>query len=461
MSQDRLSAGNARIDEVLGGGLPANAINLVIGAPGSGKTILSQQYVFHNATTERPALYLSTVSEPFDKILRYGQAMTFFDPKAVGSSVLYEDLGSALRNGGLDAVLTAIDRLTKEYRPGIVVIDSFKALGAFAENEADFRRFLHDLAGRLSALAASSFWVGEYSRESAVGAAEFAVADSIIALITKRTLERETRVLQVLKLRGSNFLSGEHAYRISSAGINVFPRLADLIDPRDYKLGTERHSTGVAALDDLLGDGYWPGSATLVAGPSGIGKTLMGLHFIFNGAKAGQPGLIGSLQENRIQLERVVRGFGWTLDTPGVTLLARSPVDVYIDEWVYDLLDQVERNGCRRILIDSLADLAVAAGDDRRFREWMYSLTQRCSRAGVSLMMTMEVPELYSVTRISENGMSHLSDNVVVLQYVKDDDHLYRALTVLKTRASNHQPAIRRYEITRQGITLSRDSAPA
>ena len=460
MSQDRLSAGSARIDEVLGGGLPANAINLLIGAPGTGKTILSQQYIFHNATAERPALYLSTVSEPFDKIIRYGQALSFFDSTAVGTRVLYEDLGGALREGGLDAVLAEIDGLIKAHRPGVVVIDSFKALGAFARNEADFRRFLYDLAGRLTAIAASSFWVGEYARESAASSAEFAVADSIIALTTKRHLERETRVLQVLKLRGSNFLSGEHAYRISPGGINLFPRLADPIDVSDYRLGRARHSTGVAALDELLADGYWPGSATLVAGPAGVGKTLMGLHFIFNGAKDGQPGLIASLQENRIQLEQVVKGFGWTLDTPGITLLARSPVDMYIDEWVYDLLDQVERNGCKRILIDSLVDLALAAGDDGRFREWMYSLTQRCSRAGVSLMMTMEIPELFSVTRISENGMSHLSDNVVILQYVKDGDRLNRALTVLKTRASNHHPAIRRYEITPEGITLALDTAP-
>ena len=460
MSQDRLSAGSARIDEVLGGGLPANAINLLIGAPGTGKTILSQQYIFHNATAERPALYLSTVSEPFDKIIRYGQALSFFDSTAVGTRVLYEDLGGALREGGLDAVLAEIDGLIKAHRPGVVVIDSFKALGAFARNEADFRRFLYDLAGRLTAIAASSFWVGEYARESAASSAEFAVADSIIALTTKRHLGRETRVLQVLKLRGSNFLSGEHAYRISRGGINLFPRLADPIDVSDYRLGRARHSTGVAALDELLADGYWPGSATLVAGPAGVGKTLMGLHFIFNGAKDGQPGLIASLQENRIQLEQVVKGFGWTLDTPGITLLARSPVDMYIDEWVYDLLDQVERNGCKRILIDSLVDLALAAGDDGRFREWMYSLTQRCSRAGVSLMMTMEIPELFSVTRISENGMSHLSDNVVILQYVKDGDRLNRALTVLKTRASNHHPAIRRYEITPEGITLALDTAP-
>jgi len=69
---ERLSSGNARIDDVLGGGLPSNAINLLIGPPGSGKTILAEQYLFHNATEERPGLFLSTVSEPFDKVLRYG-----------------------------------------------------------------------------------------------------------------------------------------------------------------------------------------------------------------------------------------------------------------------------------------------------------------------------------------------------------------------------------------------------
>jgi len=454
LTPGRLSSGSQRLDDVLGGGLPANAINLIIGAPGSGKTILCEQYVFHNATPEHPAIYLSTVSEPFDKIIRYGQELSFFEPKALGSRVIYEDLGADLRDGGLGAALARIDGLLKERRPGIVVIDSFKALSAFASSDGDLRRFLHDLAGKLTAIAASSFWVGEYSPENAVDAAEFAVADAIIALIARRSNERERRVMRVLKLRGSGFLSGDHGYRISKDGINVFPRLADRIDDSEYRLGTERHATGVAALDELLGDGYWPGSATLVAGPSGVGKTLMGLHFIFNGAQAGQPGLIASLQENRTQLERVVRGFGWTLEAPGVHLLAHSPVDIYIDEWAHELLAAIESHGCRRVLIDSLVDLALAAGDDLRFREWMYSLTQRCSRAGISLMMTMEVPELFTMTRISEAGMSHLSDNVLVLQYVKEGELLRRALTVVKTRASTHQPAVRRFEITPQGITL-------
>ena len=64
---DRLPSGSPRLDLVLGGGLPVDAINLIIGRPGTGKTILAQQYLFRNATKERPALYLSTVSEPLDK----------------------------------------------------------------------------------------------------------------------------------------------------------------------------------------------------------------------------------------------------------------------------------------------------------------------------------------------------------------------------------------------------------
>ena len=457
---DRLTSGHRRLDQILHGGLPANGINLVIGTPGSGKTILSQQYVFHAATVERPALYLTTVSEPFDKVVRYGQSLSFFDAGAVGRRVIYEDLGGVLGEDGLAGVLRRFDELMKEHRPGLVVIDSFKALHPFAAGEDQFRRFLHELAGRLTAVAASAFWVGEYGADQAQDAAEFAVADAIIALSTKRIAEREARVLRVLKLRGSDFASGEHAYRITAEGLDVFPRLADLLDPTAFQMKTDRATTGVAALDTLLGDGYWPGASTLVCGPAGVGKTLMGLHFIFSGAALGQPGVIATLQESRTQLTRVTRGFGWDLDAPGVHVLSRTPVDMYIDEWVYELLDLAERESAQRVLIDSLADLATAAGDTRRFREWMYSLTQRFARAGVSLMTTLEVPDLFDVTRVSENGMSHLSDNVLLLQYVREGGYLRRVLTVLKTRASRHDMIVQPFEITSEGIRLVNGSVP-
>ena len=451
---DRLSTGNLRLDGILGGGLVLNSITLLVGAPGTGKTLVAEQCVFANASTERPALYLSTVSEPLDKLLRYGQSLQYFDAQQVGRSVVYDELGSALADGGLTRVLEDIDTLIKEHQPSIVVIDSFKALRAFAGGERDFRRFLHELAGRLSALAISSIWVGEYGAEDAITSPEFAVADTVINLFTKRSGERSARYLSILKLRGSDFASGDHSYRLSSSGLAVYPRLADSPDASTYEVATERVSTGIPALDSALGDGYWSGSVTLIAGPSGIGKTLMGLHFLYAGAARQDPGILLTFQESRTQLSRIVESFGWSLSHPAITVMDQSPVDVHIDALVYELLDRVDKTHARRLVIDSLNDLIVAADDPLRLREFCYSLTQRLARCGVSVMFTLEVPDLFRITRLSELGMSHISDNVVLLQHVHDGHEMGRALTVLKTRGASHESAVREFRITPQGITL-------
>jgi circadian clock protein KaiC len=453
---ERGTSGDAGLDRILGGGLPLNGINLIMGRPGSGKTILCQQFMFARATEERPAVYLSTVSEPFEKILRFAQSLTFFDRSAIGRSIFYEDLGPAVTGeGGLNAVIERIDELIKERRPAIIAIDSFKALAAFAQDAREFRRFLHGLAALLTVFPATSFWIGEYSEDESRTAPEFAVADAIISLGTERVNERTLRLIEVTKLRGSDFRPGRHTYRLSVDGITVFPRLADLLDEVGYQLSEGRVSSGIAPLDTMLAEGYAPGSSTLVAGPSGAGKTLMGLHFIFSGAANGEPGVIATLQENPIQLQKVARGFGWSLDDEHVTVMYRSPNDVYIDEWVYELLDLIETTGATRVMVDGLSDLEYATPDPIRFREFVYSFTQRLSRAGVSPIMTSEIPDLFHVGRLAESGISHLSDNVVLLQYVRADARLLRTVTILKSRASAHDPEIREFEITGDGIVLA------
>jgi circadian clock protein KaiC len=454
---DRLQSGSDRLDTILGGGLPGNAIHVIAGPPGSGKTILAEQYAFANATVERPAVYLSTVSEPLDKLIRFGQTLEFFDVAAVGKRVFYESLGDDLEEGGLHRTLERLRGLVRDQHPGILIIDSFKALAAYAPTRRDFRGFLFELAADAGAVAGSTFWLGEYDLDTISGEPEAAVADSILGLGSRRSGERSRRVLEVVKLRGSNYLSGMHSYRISAAGVSVFPRLADTADPSSYDLSVQRLSTGIDALDEMLKDGYWPGSSTLCAGPSGIGKTLMGLHFIVAGAVAGERGIIASLQENPTQLTRAAEAFGWTLDD-SVTMMYRSPVDLYVDEWIYELLDAIDHVGAKRVVIDSLTDVLFATGDELRFREYMYSLIQRCSRSGVSLFMTTELPDLFAVNRLSEYGVSHLSDNVLVLQYIRDESTIRRAITALKTRASGNDPRVREFRIGRGGIMISSTS---
>ncbi|TME66009.1 MAG: hypothetical protein E6I50_10900, partial [Chloroflexi bacterium] len=166
---ERLPTGNEKLDEILKGGLLKNSINLIVGIPGSGKTILSQQFAFHNATQEHPSLFLSTLSEPLDKILRYAEALKFFDAEAVRDRrIVYEDLGQILGEQGLEDVISAIDRYLKEVKPGVVVIDSFRAFHALAKDETTFRQFLFELTRRLTASATTSLWNAPYSREEAV-----------------------------------------------------------------------------------------------------------------------------------------------------------------------------------------------------------------------------------------------------------------------------------------------------
>jgi circadian clock protein KaiC len=451
---DRMTSGSGPLDLVLGGGLPRDAITLLIGAPGSGKTILAQQWVFANASPERPALYLTTVSEPLEKLLRFGQTLSFFDVKAVGRSVWYEDLGGTLRDRGLKGVLERLRDLIREHQPVMIVIDSFKAMHPYAERNSGFRRFLHEFAGMLSAFPVTSLWVGEYEEDEILRAPEFAVADAIIALGTVQSGARSARALRVHKLRGGDFVVGKHAYRLSADGVAVYPRLADPADQSGYELRGERIPSGIQALDDMLENGYWPGASTLVAGPTGIGKTLMGLHFVFKAVHRGEHALIATMQEDPSQLARTASQFGWSVNADNLTLMYRSPVDLYVDQWVYELLNTIEATGASRVLLDSLGDLQAAAPDETRFREYVYSLLHRSSRGGTSLMMTYELPELFGVRRLSDVAASHLADNVVLLQYQGVTGTMSRTLTVLKTRATHHEAGVREFQITLDGITL-------
>ena len=416
--------------------------------------MLAQQYLFHSATSERPGLYLTTTSEPLDKVVRYGQELEFFDRSKVGTAVLYESLAPFLAADGLGGVSERIFQLVRDSRPGLVVIDSFKAFAPYAENPLAYREFVSELAGRLSPLPMSSFWVGEYGQHELLDLPESAVADSILVLRTVPAGQRTARYLQVVKLRGGDSLSGEHAYRLSSGGLHVFPRLADPVDASTAAVDIERLSTGIDGLDRMLGGGIYRGATTLVVGPSGAGKTMLAVEFLQAGASHGLRGVFASLQENASQLARV-------LDTAGdggisglVEVHRQSPVDIYIDEWVYDVLERVEATGAQLLVIDSLSDLRIASPDLKRFEEYAYSLTQRLAQLRITTLMTMKSPPSLGFADLPASTISHLADNIVLLGYQVDGSTVKRGILVLKSRASEHDHDVREFQITADGLDI-------
>jgi circadian clock protein KaiC len=451
---ERLSSGEARLDEVLGGGLPAAAITVVAGVPGTGKTMLAAQYAFHNGSPERPAVYFATTTEPLDKLVRFGQGLSFFDPARVGTAVLYDSLYPQLTEGGLPAVIERVVEVLRDARPSVVVFDSFRAFRAFSSDDLAHRQFVSELAGRLSATSASSIWVGEYEEDELAASIEGAIADAIIVLRTRHDAPRTLRQLRVDKTRGGSFLSGEHAYRLSADGLTVFPRLADPLDPDRAKPSTERISLGTDALDGLIDGGVWLGTATLVMGPAGAGKTMVGLDFLTAGAEAGRRGVFATLQESSTQLTRVLDGRPSRSFDGLVTIHRRSPVDVYVDEWVHDVLDVVASHGASQLVIDSLSDLRFAAPDETAFEEYVYSLGQRCARDGITLLMTLETRPPFAFAGALQSSLSHIVDNIIVLGYRVDGPDIRRVLAVLKSRGSDHDPQIHEFTIGADGIRI-------
>jgi len=179
---ERMSAGNDEADYILGGGFPDNSINIIMGHPGSGKTIFAEQLIFHNASDDRPILYFTTLSEPLPKVVRYLQGFSFFNEAKLGTQVMYEDVGPQLAKEGAPALIPLLREAILTLAPKIIVIDSFKAVHDLAPSIAERRRMVYEMTALLSAYGTTAFLLGEYTEEDILHYPEFAVADGIVEL---------------------------------------------------------------------------------------------------------------------------------------------------------------------------------------------------------------------------------------------------------------------------------------
>ena len=244
----QIATGNAEADHILGGGFPANSINVVMGHPGSGKTIFAEQLIFHNADEDRPILYLTTLSEPLAKVVRYLQEFRFFDEAKLGNQVVYQDVGPELARDGASALIPLLEDAIRTLSPKIIVIDSFKAVHDLTSTIAERRQLVYAMTSLLTAFGTTAFLLGEYTEDDILLYPEFAVADGIVELSRRRTGSRDERFFRVYKLRGSRYLEGAHAFRITGAGLDIYPRLVSPRIPEGYEPASERISTGVPGL---------------------------------------------------------------------------------------------------------------------------------------------------------------------------------------------------------------------
>lgn len=458
-----LPSGVPGLDNLLGGGLPEFSFNLIAGTPGSGKTTLAHQIMFSLANPQYRALFFTVLGEPALKMLRYQQQFTFFDHDKVNESIRFVNLSAELLEGDFDRVLARIADEVKAYAPSLVFVDSFRSVVQSAKREdqsgSDLQRFVQQLGMQMTSWQATTFLIGEYLVPEAESSPVFTVADGILWLSQNLHRNSMVRKMQVVKMRGQAQAPGLHTFRMSDAGLQVFPRAivqpGDAIgSPIEASTGEARVPMGTPGLDEMLGGGLPAGYSLLLVGPSGSGKTILATEFLAEGVRRGEPGVIAAFEKSPSQL--LNNKLSALVKAGQVGVINTRSLDLSIDETLHDLIKMIHRMQAKRVVIDSLSgfELALAPEFSEDFRGSLYRMIAELTAMGVTILMTSELEDRYTDLRFSPFGSAFLADAIIVQRYVEIAGQFKRAFSVVKVRGSEHSKDIRLFDITNKGIVI-------
>jgi circadian clock protein KaiC len=408
-------------------------------------------------------LYFTVIGEPPLKMLRYQQQFTFFDPAKVDKSIYFINLGQAEDlDSGVEVVMREVERRS----PSVVIIDSFRSLirqaaPKITEKKADPQTFLQRLALHLTSFEATTFLVGEFGRHEPPTDPIFSIADGILWLSQNIHRNSMVRKIQVVKMRGQDTQPGLHTFRITQAGLGVFPRLVKPIEQISTLDPVRQISTGIAGLDEMLGGGPLAGSAILVAGPAGSGKSTVAIQFLAEGVRQNEPGVLAMFEETPNKYLEQAAGFGLNMkemaDRNMLKLVYLRPLDLSVDETLHEIQMAVKEIRAKRVVIDSLTGLEIALAPtfEEDFRESLYRLIGALTGARVTILMTVEITDNYTELRFSPHAVSFMTNDIILQRYVEVESQLKRVITVIKTRSRPHSHDLRTYEITERGLVVN------
>jgi circadian clock protein KaiC len=456
---ERLATGVPGLDQVLVGGLVRGDAYLVSGEAGTGKTTLANHIAHNVARAGGTALFVTVLAEQHDRMLAHLRGFAFFDPSLVSRRVHYVSLYDPLRTGGLEAVLVQARALVREHRATVLLIDGAGYLGRHAASDVALAQFMVSLNSQLSRLGCTTLLLSDETDPSATHAS---LLDGIVRLHDQAVGLHQLRLIELVKVRGVDYLRGRHQFAITGAGIHVYPRLEASVarHPPMADEQPERAAFGVPGLDGMLEGGLVAGSTTLVLGAPGAGKTTAGLHFLVEGARRGEAGLIATFHETPPRLigkaDKLGLGLGPLVEAGRIRILWRPPVEVLLDAWTQDLLATIEQHRPRRLFIEALTDLERVVVIPDRIYGFLTALTAEVRARGITTLLSAEVPAVVGgQPTLPHAALSASIENAILLRYVELHSQLHRLLSIVKTRESAHDTSIREFAITRRGLAVA------
>lgn len=454
-------SGIGGLDSILIGGFDRDNLYLIEGTPGSGKTTLAMQFLIEGARSGDSCLYI-TLSETEDELRRSASSHGWdLDGVSILEIAPLEadpdqqqgllhpsevELGDTVK-----MIVDAVDRM----RPRRLVIDALTELRLLAENPFDYRRQILTLKRFFAGRDCTVLALDDLT-ESAPGLHLHSVVHGVISL-EQRRMEYGVvrRRLSIVKLRGVNYRSGYHDYVIRTGGLDIYPSLVASEHSADFPL--EALSSGVAALDQLLGGGLRRGTSTLLIGPSGVGKSTLAIQYALAAiAQRGRAALFAFDESYRTAAERA-EGLG--LDLRGACEAGKlawtelSPTTLSPGEFVDKVQARVAA-GIRVVVIDSLNSYIASMPGEEALLLHMHELLTYLANEGIVTILIMAQHGLVGDTH-APLDLSFMADAIVLLRYFEAGGEVRKAVSVLKSRSGRHETTIREYQLTEeQGVTV-------
>jgi circadian clock protein KaiC len=449
---ERASTGVPGLDYLLRGGLPSHRIHLIEGHPGAGKTTLGLQFLLEGVRRGESCMYI-TLSETVDELranaashgfdisgihmqelqpaenLRPEEQYTLFHPSEI-------ELGDLSRN-----VFEAVEK----FKPARAVLDSVSDMRLLARDSLRYRRQI---------LGLKQFFVGRGCTLLLLNEIGVSDTDAHIQSLAHGVIRLEQSVhdfgiarrrLEIAKLRGVAYVGGFHDFRIETGGLRVFPRLENRRQQRP--LTGETLKTGLAPLDALLDDGVPMGTCTLVLGPSGVGKSTLGSHYLASAAKKGVHAAAFLFDEQRQTFLDRGDALGMNLSKhtkSGLMQVSKiEPGSMSPGEFSHHVRKAVEDDKVRVVLIDSLTGYLTAIPESEAAVVRLHELVSYLASCGAATFLTVAQQGMLGQNMMSPIDVSYIADTMFMMRFFEAGGSVRKALSVVKKRTGRHETTIR------------------
>jgi len=458
----RMSIGVPGLDEVFAGGLAAGRMYLVEGDPGAGKTTLSLQFLLDGLKTGEQALYV-TLSESREELVASAASHGWaIDNIVIRQYIAREDGLSADGQTTmfhpsevelLDAMRKVIHDI-EEVNPSRVVIDSLSEIRLLAQDPFRYRRQLLELKQLFLKRGCTVLLLDDrtvHERDRHVQS----IVHGVLHLEQRQAdYGAERRRLRLSKLRGTPFRGGWHDYVIDTGGLRVFPRL--VAAEHRTRLARRPLSSGVQALDALLGGGTQSGTSMLILGPAGSGKTSLAVQFVVAAAKEGRKSSLFVFDESAdFLMERTA-----AMDLPLrehveaglVTIRPIDPTELSPGQFANALSDAAERHHAELVVIDSLNGYLAAMPEEKHLQAQLHEMLAFLNHRGVATLLIVAQQGMLGAHMQTPVDASYLADTVVLLRFFEAGGRVKKAISVVKKRSGSHEDTIREMRLDSGGI---------